>query len=94
MVAYLVDDENLPTRLCLRTKLYVPTQAYADCKIPSQQRTQLHKEFPRIHKVGHSKTTDAQLRFPFEAATYRGVTRFAFLKLGFHGGFNFCPRSS
>ena len=35
---------------------HVPTHTYAECKISGQQPTQLHKEFGRIHNVGHSKS--------------------------------------
>ena len=54
-------NEHLPTRLAYAKKSRlpsrVPTHAYADCEISGQQPTQLYKEFPRVHEVGHSKKT-------------------------------------
>ena len=50
---------TLPTQETSALLPRVPTQAYADCKISGQQPRQLHKEFPRIHNVGHSKKNDA-----------------------------------
>ena len=35
----------------------VPTHTYSECKISGQRPTQLHKEFPQIHNIGHSKKT-------------------------------------
>ena len=55
---------NLPPRQQESTLLSrVPTHTYAKCKISGQQPTQLHKEFPRIHDVGHSKKYDAHINF-------------------------------
>ena len=53
---------DLPTRKKSTLPSRVPTHAYADCKISGQQPTQLYKEFPRIHEVGHSKKNDAQVK--------------------------------
>ena len=53
---------DLPTRIKSTLPSRVPTHAYADWKISGQQRTQLYKEFPRIHEVGHSKKNDAQVK--------------------------------
>ena len=44
---------DLPTRKISTLPSRVPTHAYADCKISGQQPTQLYKEFPRVHEVGH-----------------------------------------
>ena len=55
---------DLPTRKKSRLPSRVPTHAYArlrDCEISGQQPTQLHKEFPRVHEVGHSKKNAAHL---------------------------------
>ena len=46
---------DLPTRKKSRLPSRAPTHAYADCEISGQQPTQLYKEFPRVHEVGHSK---------------------------------------
>ena len=46
---------DLPTRKKSRLPSRAPTHAYADCEISGQQPTQLYKEFPRVHAVGHSK---------------------------------------
>ena len=48
---------TLPTQLESTLLSRVPTHTYAECKISCQQPTQLHKEFHRIHNVGHSKKT-------------------------------------
>ena len=64
---YLANDGNLmksayptlPTQQKSTLLPRVPAHAYADCKILCQQPAQLHKEFPRTHKVGHSKDNDA-----------------------------------
>ena len=52
---------DLPTRKKSTLPSRVPTHAYADCKISGQQPTQLYKEFPRVHEVGHWEKNDAQL---------------------------------
>ena len=52
---------TLPTQQKSTWLSRVPTHTYAECKISGQQPTQLHKEFPWIHSVGHSKKNDAQL---------------------------------
>ena len=54
---------DLPTRKKSTLPSRVPTHAYADCKISGQQPTQLYKEFPRVHEVGHWEKNDAQLNF-------------------------------
>ncbi len=46
---------TLPTQQKSTLFSRVPKHTYAECKISGQQLTQLHKEFPRIHNVGHSK---------------------------------------
>ena len=53
---------DLPTRKKSRLPSRVPTHAYADCEISGQQPTQLYKEFPRVHEVGHSKKNAAHLQ--------------------------------
>ena len=63
---------DLPTRIKSTLPSRVPTHAYVDWKISGQQPTQLYKEFPRIHEVGHSKKNDAHLKnykvhFPLES---------------------------
>ena len=52
---------DLPTRKKSRLPSRAPTHAYADCEISGQQPTQLYKEFPRVHEVGHSKKNAVQL---------------------------------
>ena len=52
---------DLPTRKKSRLPSRAPTHAYADCEISGQQPTQLYKEFPRVHEVGHSKKNAAHL---------------------------------
>ena len=52
---------DLPTQKKTTLPSRVPTHAYADCKISGQQPTQLYKEFPRVHEVGHWEKNDAQL---------------------------------
>ena len=52
---------DLPTRKKSRLPSRAPTHAYADCEISGQQPTQLYKEFPRVHEVGHSKKNAAQV---------------------------------
>ena len=52
---------DLPTRKKSRLPSRVPKHAYADCEISGQQPTQLYKEFPRVHEVGHSKKNAAHV---------------------------------
>ena len=52
---------DLPTRKKSTLPSRVPTHAYADCKISGQQPTQLYKEFPRVHEVGHWEKNDAHM---------------------------------
>ena len=54
---------DLPTRKKSTLPSRVPTHAYADCKISGQQPTQLYKEFPRVHEVGHWEKNDAHMDF-------------------------------
>ena len=58
-------NEHLPTPLAYAKKSRLhsraPTHAYADCEISGQQPTQLYKEFPRVHEVGHPKKNAAQI---------------------------------
>ena len=53
---------DLPMRKKSRLPSRVPTHAYADCEISGQQPTQLYKEFPRVHEVGHSKKNAAHMK--------------------------------
>ena len=48
---------DLPTRKKSTLPSRVPTHAYADREISGQQPTQLYKEFPRVHEVGHWEKT-------------------------------------
>ena len=48
---------DLPTQKNSTLPPRMPTHAYADCKISGQQPTQLYKEFPRVHGVGHWEKT-------------------------------------
>ena len=68
---------DLPTRKKSRLPSRVPTHAYADCEISGQQPTQLYKEFPRVHEVGHSKKNAAHLRTQLTSED---------VELGQHGG--------
>ena len=52
---------DLPTQKNSTLPPRVPTHAYADCKISGQQPTQLYKEFPRVHEVGHWEKNDAHM---------------------------------
>ena len=52
---------TLPTQLESTLLSHVPTHTYAECKVSCQQPTQLHKEFHRIHNVGHSKKNDSHM---------------------------------
>ena len=57
---HLVNDGNLPNAtLPAQQKSTLlpcaPTHACADCKISGQHPTQLHKDFPQIHDIGHSR---------------------------------------
>ena len=53
---------DLPTQKNSTLPPRGPTHAYADCKISVQQPTQLYKEFPRVHEVGHWEKNDAHIK--------------------------------
>ena len=74
---------DLPTQKKTTLPSRVPTHAYADCKISGQQRTQLYKEFPRVHEVGHWEKNDAQMKVKFGIPDPKSVSQsFWWLLLG------------